>query len=310
MQVFWVSGPVGKIKSFNLSFRTVVLAFGLLTLGLLAIGSALQFFGFRLALEYDPQIARRLGNLHTAVELETLNAVYHARLAELEEEHRHFRGQVGDLRDVQTKLVDLLPPAAAKMLPQTRAQGGSYLPQGSQEESPATGSVLSRLEGLGRTTRNDRGWLGQEIQAWKNTIDWLQGLPIGLPVAAQVSVSSGFGERADPLTQRRAMHTGVDFELPMGSHILAAGSGQVIEAGWDAQYGKTLVIKHEDGHHSRYAHADELLVKQGDLVQRGQLIAKSGNTGRSTGPHLHFEVMKDGKVVDPAQYLWALNTKR
>jgi hypothetical protein len=78
MQVFWVSGPVGRINSFSLSFRTVVLAVLLLSLSLLALGSALQFFGFRLALEYDPQIARRLGNLHTAMELESLNAVYHA----------------------------------------------------------------------------------------------------------------------------------------------------------------------------------------------------------------------------------------
>ena len=311
MQVFWVSGPVGQIKSFNLSLRTVVVAFALLTLGLLAIGSALQFFGFRLALEYDPQIARRLGNLHTAVELETLNAVYHARLGELEEEHREFRNQVGDLRAVQSKLVDLLPPAAAKKIPQGRAQGGSYLPQSDMAEGSSSGSVLSRLHKLGKTSQSDRDWLGQEIDSWKTTLQWLEGLPIALPVPAQqVSVSSGFGERSDPLTQRRAMHTGLDFELPMGSRILAAGAGEVIEAGWDSQYGKTLVIKHHDGHHSRYAHADELLVKSGDKVQRGQQVAKSGNTGRSTGPHLHFEVMKDGKPVDPAPYLWALNSKR
>jgi len=129
MQVFWVSGPVGRINSFNLSFRTVVLAVLVLTVSLLALGSALQFFGFRLALEYDPQIARRLGNLHTAVELETLNAVYHTRLGELEEEQRQFRNQVGELRDVQTKLVEMLPAPAAKKLPKTRAQGGSYWPQ-------------------------------------------------------------------------------------------------------------------------------------------------------------------------------------
>lgn len=311
MQVFWVSGPVGKIKSFNLSYRTVVVVLALLTLGLLAIGSALQFFGFRLALEYDPQIARRLGNLHTAVELETLNAVYHARLNELEAEHRQFRNQVGDLSAVQSRLVDLLPPAAAKKLPQPRAQGGSYLPQALPQASASSGSVLSRLDTLGQTSQDDRDWLGQEIQSWKSTLQWLEGLPIALPVPSQqVSVSSGFGERSDPLTQRRAMHTGLDFELPAGSRILAAGAGEVVEAGWDNQYGKTLVIRHPDGHQTRYAHADELWVKTGEKVQRGQQIARSGSTGRSTGPHLHFEVIKDGRPVDPAQYLWALQGKR
>jgi len=84
----------------------------------------------------------------------------------------------------------------------------------------------------------------------------------------------------------------------------------VTEAGWDSQYGKTVVIQHLDGHSTRYAHASELLVKQGQNVKRGELISKSGNTGRSTGPHLHFEVLKDDKPVDPTQYLWALNTKR
>lgn len=311
MQVFWVSGPVGKINSFNLSFRTVVLAVLMLSVSLLVLGSALQFFGFRLALEYDPQIARRLGNLHTAVELENLNAVYHARLGELEEEHRQFRDQVGDLRAVQTKLVELLPAPAAKKLPHSRAQGGSYWPQALSDQPAHTTSVLSRLDKMSRTTRSDRAWLSQEIQGWTSTMGWLEGLPIGLPVSAQqVLLSSGFGERADPLTQRRAMHTGLDFELPIGTPILAAGSGLVTEAGWDGQYGKTVVIKHHDGHSSRYAHADELLVKQGDEVKRGQMIAKSGNTGRSTGPHLHFEVLKDGKAVDPAQYLWALNQRR
>ena len=311
MQVFWVSGAVGRINSFNLSFRTVVLAVLLLTISLLALGSALQFFGFRLALEYDPQIARRLGNLHTAVELETLNAVYHTRLGELEEEQRQFRNQVGELRDVQTKLVELLPAPAAKKLPKARAQGGSYWPQYPPDVSRQTSSVLGRLEDMGRSTRKDRSWLSQEIQGWTSTINWLEGLPIALPVApGQLSMTSGFGVRADPLTQRRAMHTGLDFELPTGSPILAAGAGQVTEAGWDSQYGKTVVIQHLDGHSTRYAHASELLVKQGQSVKRGELIAKSGNTGRSTGPHLHFEVLKDDKPVDPTQYLWALNTKR
>lgn len=311
MQVFWVSGPVGKINSFNLSFRSIVLAVMVLSLSLLALGSAVQFFGFRLALEYDPQIARRLGNLHTAVELETLNAVYHGRLGELEEEHRQFKNQVTELRNVQTKLVDLLPAPAAKNLPQARAQGGSYWPQTADEDALHSPSVLNRLEAMGRAMRRDRTGLEQDIRGWANSNNWLVGMPIALPVAAQqLSLSSGFGERTDPLTQRLALHTGLDFELPNGSPVLAAGSGQVTEAGWDGQYGKTLVIKHHDGHSSRYAHASELLVKQGDIVQRGQLIAKSGNTGRSSGPHLHFEVLKGGKPVDPAHYLWVLNQQR
>lgn len=307
MQVFWVSGPVGRIRSVNLSLKTVVIGALVFALGLLAAGSVLQFLGFRMALEYDPQIARKLGNLHTAVEVENLNAVYHTRLGELEDEHRKLVDQLSALTAVHKRLGDVLPPAVARELPQRRAQGGLYLSKGEPElplESSA--SVLGRMLQVNKVQRSRKAQAEQELQSWQDTLLWLEGMPLGTPVAGRVAVSSPFGERADPLNQRPAMHTGIDFELPVGTPILAAGAGVVTEAGWDPQYGHNVTIRHHDGHSSRYAHASQLLVRQGQAVSRGQTIAHSGNSGRSTGPHLHFEVLRDGKYVDPAQYLAAL----
>ena len=308
MQIFWVSGPVGRIHSFNLSAKTVVIGFALLALTLVAIGSALQFFGFRLALEYDPQIARQLGNLHTAVEIENLNAVYHARLKEIEAEQQIFVKRFRELEAANARLVETLTPAGIiKQRPQKRAQGGAYL-TAPQKSGWGNASVLDALRQFHKTAHARNQWLSDSINGWQADIAWLEALPISLPVVpAQARISSGFGERSDPINRRMAMHSGLDFELPANTPVLAAGAGKVIESGWDNQYGHVLVIRHRDGYTTRYAHNNELLVREGQNVTKGQLIARSGNTGRSTGPHLHFEIMKNGQTVDPAQYLVMLS---
>lgn len=111
------------------------------------------------------------------------------------------------------------------------------------------------------------------------------------------SYSSGFGRRWG------RMHTGVDWSMPVGSPIYAADGGVVSEAGNDGAYGKCIIINHGNGIKTRYAHNSKLLVKVGDKVFKGQKIANSGNTGRTTGPHLHFEVLKNGTPVNPLKYL-------
>jgi murein DD-endopeptidase MepM/ murein hydrolase activator NlpD len=111
------------------------------------------------------------------------------------------------------------------------------------------------------------------------------------------SYSSGFGRRWG------RMHTGIDWSMPVGSPIYAADGGVVSESGNDGAYGKCIIINHGNGIKTRYAHNSALLVKAGDKVFKGQKISNSGNTGRTTGPHLHFEVLKNGSPVNPLNYL-------
>lgn len=127
-------------------------------------------------------------------------------------------------------------------------------------------------------------------------------LPSTLPVVAQWN-SSSFGWRIDPFTGQRAMHEGVDFMADEGTPIVAAAAGIVVSATQHPQYGNMVEIDHGHGITTRYAHAAKLLTRPGALVRRGQKIATVGSTGRSTGPHLHFEVRAGGAAQNPDRFL-------
>lgn len=124
----------------------------------------------------------------------------------------------------------------------------------------------------------------------------------GKPVRAGW-MSSGFGRRTDPFTGSLAWHNGVDFAVPAGDDIISVGAGIVTYSGTRPSYGLTVEIDHGNGYLTRYAHAQEVLVEVGDIVDQGQSVALVGSTGRSTGPHVHFEVFRNGRVVDPASYI-------
>lgn len=115
--------------------------------------------------------------------------------------------------------------------------------------------------------------------------------------------SSNFGYRIDPFTGAQSFHEGIDFPAETGTPIFAAASGKVVEAGFHPQYGKVIEIDHGNGLLSRYAHASQVLVQDGELVVRGQRVGAVGSTGRSTGPHLHFEVRLNGVPQNPARFL-------
>lgn len=132
----------------------------------------------------------------------------------------------------------------------------------------------------------------------------LSVMPGGWPVNKGY-ISSGYGVRNDPFTGRREYHAGIDFVVPTGTDVFALGGGIVKWAGNHHGYGKMLEIDHGNGYVTRYAHNSSLLVTVGEVVRKGQLIAKSGNTGRSTGPHVHLEVIKDGRHVNPARFVQA-----
>lgn len=127
-------------------------------------------------------------------------------------------------------------------------------------------------------------------------------LPSGMPVAKGYVVSS-FGLRTDPFTGRKSRHMGVDFDAPRGAPVLAVADGVVTWSGWRGGYGNVVEIDHGNGYMTRYAHNSKLSRGVGERVHAGDVIAKVGSTGRSTGPHVHFEVWLDGKAVNPMTYV-------
>lgn len=122
--------------------------------------------------------------------------------------------------------------------------------------------------------------------------------------AASGWVSSHFGKRIDPFTGRVAWHKGIDYAGKMGTDVTAVASGVVVWAGKRYGYGNLVEINHGNGFTTRYAHSGQINVKMGDIVSKGQAIAQMGSTGRSTGPHVHFEVLKNGQAVDPRNYIY------
>ncbi len=116
-------------------------------------------------------------------------------------------------------------------------------------------------------------------------------------------VTSGFGYRMHPILGGRAHHNGIDFDANKGDPVRSAGNGLVKFAGWKQGFGNVVEIDHQNGYVTLYAHNSAFLVKEGDVVRAGQIVAKAGSTGRSTGPHVHFEVHKDGRPVNPRSFL-------
>jgi murein DD-endopeptidase MepM/ murein hydrolase activator NlpD len=182
--------------------------------------------------------------------------------------------------------------------------------------NPGRGGVL--VEGRSLTL--------QELQAMLNDLDQISGengdlltmmesrlfdqrmkklmSPTQHPVLAG-HLGSSYGWRIDPFTGRSALHTGLDFQADVGTQIQAAAGGVVVAAEVHPQYGNMVEVDHGNNLVTRYAHASRLLVKKGDLVKRGQKVAEVGTTGRSTGPHLHFEVLVQGVPQDPQRFLAA-----
>lgn len=133
----------------------------------------------------------------------------------------------------------------------------------------------------------------------------LRALPLGRPLHSDHATTSGFGTRHDPFTRGLAQHTGIDFRAPSGTPVRATASGRIFDAGTNGGYGRMVEIDHGFGLTTRYAHLSSILVREGDIVRKGDIVGLVGSTGRSTGPHLHYEVRIDDDATDPTRFLRA-----
>lgn len=123
------------------------------------------------------------------------------------------------------------------------------------------------------------------------------------PLDGQLHITSDYGQRIHPVFKKKMLHMGVDFKAPMGAAIVATADGTVEFAAEEDQYGLKVVIQHDGEYKSLYAHMSEIKVKAGEKVKKGTVIGLVGNSGASTAPHLHYEIIKEGKRVNPADYL-------
>lgn len=145
--------------------------------------------------------------------------------------------------------------------------------------------------------------LEKQITALMDTTTKYAGGIMKWPTPGYTRISSPYGMRIHPIYKVKKMHTGIDIDAPSGATIVAANSGKVILAGWNGGYGNCVIIDHGDGIATLYGHQSKILVSVGDKVKKGETIGKVGSTGLSTGPHLHFEVRKNGKTTNPRNYV-------
>ena len=213
-----------------------------------------------------------------------------AKLVKLEAMGDRVSGLVGVKPE---ELKQLVKPA-----PVEGGRGGPYVPV-------AGALTLDQLNGLVESmdvATDERTDLFTMIES-RLLEKRLQSLMIPNSKPVEGEVGSGFGFRSDPFSGRTALHTGLDFPADIGTPVAAAAGGVVLTSDHHPQYGNLVELDHGKGLVTRYAHNSKVLVKVGDLIRRGQVISEVGTTGRSTGPHLHFEVLVDGVPQDPAKFL-------
>jgi murein DD-endopeptidase MepM/ murein hydrolase activator NlpD len=213
------------------------------------------------------------------------------------------------LGELQAKLTELeslgerVSGLAGIKLPETKARTGSGGPLVASHEL-SLDEIQAAINGLDNLTRvRTVSFTGLESELFDLKIKRMM-TPTQTPVI-QSDVGSPFGWRIDPMTGRSALHTGLDFPASIGSPIVAAAGGVVVAQEFHPEYGNMIEVDHGNDLVTRYAHTSKVLVKKGDLIKRGQKIAEVGTSGRSTGPHLHFEVWVRGVPQDPQKFLRA-----
>ena len=289
MQLILVSRHFKAARTITIMPRHLLAAGILFIACVLATAGALNWAGglWRNAggAEQVPALQREAMQSHVTSNLQAMAA----RLGELQAHLLH-------LDSIGEKLAGLAGLRREK--PEVNdGKGGAFVP------APLSESELQReIERLGQ----DVSVRSEELSALETRLLEKRVrerlLPTTLPVR-DAYLGSPFGHRADPIAGLRAMHEGIDFNAPPGTPVLAAADGVILSAAWDGDFGKLVEVDHGGGLTTRYAHLSRMDARPGSVVKRGEPIGAVGNTGRSTGPHLHFEVRMLGVAQNPAQFL-------
>jgi len=237
------------------------------------------------------------------------NRALMARLDEMEKETAKFRERMAKVTAVETQFREIAGLAGIEPEVMKAGIGGPSIDVGARYD----GAWLSRSTGERvEQTREDLYTLFRRAdlvyQGLVESLDQMQFSTVKFSRTPSVwptkgTISSGFGIRPHPIFGDKRPHEGIDIYAPKGSPIIATADGKVVRAGWEAGYGLSLLIDHGYGYKTLYAHCSKLKKNKGDTVSRGDIIAMVGSTGITTGPHLHYEVIVNGKNVNPVYYI-------
>ena len=311
MQLIWVAGPADRVVTFSITTRTVLTALAAVSSFLVLLGFLFHLIGLRVAVEYVPELAHRMGGVTSQSEQQRVEAIYREKLELLNHHLSGVSERLHEIEAIKDKVLGRL--GIEKLLPPSGPSG--------REPSAGKGGPMNLLSTWGFSSRKLNHQLDQSIEKvlhydktladmqtrWQGDLGRLDLVPTVLPLSGDFLLSSTFGVRADPLTHLPSMHEGIDFVAPVGTPVLATADGVVLRAEYAGAYGNMVEVAHADGFVTRYAHLKTIDVKPQDVLQRHDVVGTLGNTGRSTGPHLHYEVIFKGRAMHPAKALaaWA-----
>lgn len=311
MQLIWMAGPTDKLVKLSVTSKTLV-GFGVaLTTILVLLGFLFHMFGLKLAIKYMPELAYRMGGVISYSEQEKVEATYRAKLETLNHQLSGIRDRLHELESTKDEVLDRL--GIERLLPFT-VNNGDLVNAGRGGPMNWVFSWKSGSEYLNtqidlslQQMQNYDASMANMQSLWRADLHRLDLLPTALPLMGELILTSSLGIRADPLTHLPSMHEGIDFVAAIGTPVYSTAPGVVLRAEYAGDYGNLVEVSHADGFVTRYAHLRTMSVKNQDVLQRHQEVGKLGNTGRSTGPHLHYEVIYKGQAMHPAKALaaWA-----
>jgi len=324
-----IAGDESSPRSFQFSKKNILITVAL-TLVTIVVLTAGSFFtaGFY---AYNRILTKKMVTIKTQMDAtQTINENFESKLASIVEQKDR------ELREIKIKndlLISKMEGESSKHIAglekKILLQEASFKQERDlllstavselNERSDFIENVISDLgikvkQSQGKTSQKNSG--GPYIAAEEGTYDQLlyrteatlktiQGLPLGLPTKGRVT--SWYGKRKDPLNGKSAHHSGIDFRGKKGDPVIATGEGKIVFAGPNGGFGKFVKIDHGNGYVTSFAHLDNYHVKKGDYVTRGKVIGLVGNSGRSTGSHLHYEIIKKGKTVNPSKFMKVAN---
>jgi len=306
VQVILITSRLAKARSLTLSLRHA-LAMGALALIVLAgLTGALYWFSLRFAVDLKIPMVHQMVLAAQQGESERSREFMQQNLNAMAVKIGEMQAQLSRLDALGERLSAMagIRPGEFRFS-ETPGQGGAQ-----SATMPPQNLTLSqfneKVASLSSQMENRSDMLGVlEAQLFEQAVK-KKAMPTMMPVSSPYN-SSSFGYRIDPFTGQQAMHEGIDFITDVGTPVVAAAGGVVLFAGFHPQYGNMIDIDHGNDLVTRYAHLSKVLVREGDVLQRGRHIADSGNTGRTTGPHVHFEVRFRGAAQNPIKFLLAAN---